>query len=78
LKAEALLQSSNQKRNLLSVEASRLEAVLCEKQNELKNCDLEMIKVETRLGDIKRRMSEVDVIVEDKILQTKVARKKVA
>jgi chaperonin cofactor prefoldin len=52
--------------------------VLREKQNELKNCDLEMIKVETRLGDIKRRMSEVDVIVEDKILQTKVARKKVA
>ncbi|GAU46361.1 hypothetical protein TSUD_325030 [Trifolium subterraneum] len=77
MKTEALLQSSNQKRNLLSEEVSRLETVLREKQNELKFCDSETMKFETQLGDIKRRLSEADLTIEDRILQTEAARKKV-
>ncbi|KAK2416087.1 hypothetical protein P8452_61109 [Trifolium repens] len=77
MKTEALLQSSNQKRKLLSEEVSHLEAVLREKQNELKFCDLETTKFETRLGGIKKRMLEADETVEDRILQTEAARKKV-
>jgi hypothetical protein len=77
MKTEALLQSSNQKRKLISEEVSRLEAMLHENQNELKFCDLETMKFETRLGGIKKRMLEADETVEDRILQTEAARKKV-
>jgi hypothetical protein len=51
--------------------------MLHENQNELKFCDLETMKFETRLGGIKKRMLEADETVEDRILQTEAARKKV-
>lgn len=76
MKTEALLKVSNKQRNSLCEEISCLEAMLFEKRNELKFCELETIKVETQLDDLKRRMSEVDVTIKDKARQAEEARKK--
>ncbi|XP_058740073.1 uncharacterized protein LOC131612285 isoform X2 [Vicia villosa] len=78
MKTEALLGSSNQKRNLLREEIARLEAMVIEKRNELKICELETVNVETQLDNLKIRMLEVDVTVKDKVRQAEAARKQIA
>ncbi|RHN75037.1 hypothetical protein MtrunA17_Chr2g0316801 [Medicago truncatula] len=71
--SKALLQASNQKRNLLSGEVRHLKAVLLEKQNKLKFCELETIKVEAHFDDIKK-MLEVDITVKDKTREVETTR----
>ncbi|CAI8613520.1 unnamed protein product [Vicia faba] len=78
MKTETLLGESNQKRNLLSEDIAHLEATVLEKRNELKICELETLKVETQLDDLKRRMLEVDVTIKDKVRQAEAARKQIA
>ncbi|CAL5193044.1 unnamed protein product [Lathyrus oleraceus] len=77
MKTEALLGASNQKRNLLSEDIARLEAMVLEKRKELKIYELETVKVETQLDDLKRRMLEVDVTVKDKVRQAEETRKQI-
>ncbi|KAI5427923.1 uncharacterized protein LOC127126723 [Lathyrus oleraceus] len=77
MKTEALLGASNQKRNLLSEDIARLEAMVLEKRKELKIYELETVKVETQLDDLKRRMLEIDVTVKDKVRQAEETRKQI-
>ncbi|KAJ1389466.1 Zinc finger, CCHC-type [Sesbania bispinosa] len=77
VKTEALLEASNHHRQLLCEEVSHLKATLHEKQNQLKSCELEMMKIETDLGDMKRRKLEVDMILRDRAEQAEMARKQI-
>jgi len=76
VKIETSLAVSDENRNLLSEEVANLQAVLLKKQKELKSCEVEKMKEETRLDDMKRRMSEVDSSLKDKTRQAEAARKK--
>ncbi|CAK8542764.1 unnamed protein product [Lathyrus sativus] len=77
MKTKALLAASNQKRNLLSEDIARLEAMVLEKGKELKICESETVKVEIQLDDLKRRKLEVDISVKDKARQAEEARKQI-
>lgn len=59
VKIETSLAVFDEKRNLLSEEVANLQAALLEKRKELKFCELEKMKAEARLDDMKRRISEV-------------------
>ena len=75
VKIETLLAVSDEKRNLLSEEVTNLQSVLLEKRKELKICEAEKMKAETRLDIMKRRMLEVDSSLKDKTRQAEAARK---
>ncbi|XP_068472030.1 uncharacterized protein [Phaseolus vulgaris] len=74
-KTKALLVVSKRQRQLLCEQVSNLEAMLNEKQNQLKFCELETIKIETRLGDLERNISVTDIALQERAEQTKVAKK---
>jgi len=78
VKIETSLTVFDEKRNLLTEEVANLQAALLEKRKELKSCEVEKMEAETRLDDMKRRMSVVDLTVKDKARQAERARKKSA
>ncbi|TKY62962.1 endonuclease VIII-like 3 [Spatholobus suberectus] len=75
VKTEALLEASNRQRQLLCEQVSNLKAMLNEKQKQLKFCELENSKIETNLGDLKRKILETDITLKERAEQTEVARK---
>ncbi|KAG4938266.1 hypothetical protein AAZX31_16G044300 [Glycine max] len=75
VKTEASLEASNQHKQLLCEQVSDLKTMLDEKQNQLKCCELETLKIETRLGDLKRRMLETHFTLKERVEQTEEARK---
>jgi len=75
VKIETSLAVCDEKRNLLTEEVANLQAALLEKRKELKSCEVEKMEAETRLDDMKRRMSEVDSSLKDKTRQAETARK---
>ncbi|KOM38461.1 hypothetical protein LR48_Vigan03g184300 [Vigna angularis] len=75
VKTKALLEASKRHRQLLCEEVSDLEAMLNEKQNQLKFCELETLKIETRLGDLERNILETDITLKKRAEQTKVEKK---
>jgi hypothetical protein len=76
VKIETLLAVSDEKRNLLSQEVTNLQAVLLEKRKELEICEVEKMKAETWLDNMKKRMSEVDSSLKDETRQAEAAKKK--
>ncbi|KAL2320400.1 hypothetical protein Fmac_029369 [Flemingia macrophylla] len=75
VKTEAMFQASAQRRESLCREISHFEAILFEKQNQLKSYELETLNKETELGDLRRTMLEADAASEARAEQAKVARK---
>ncbi|KAL1352547.1 hypothetical protein HN51_016539 [Arachis hypogaea] len=75
LAAEALLKESNQNEQRLREEVSRLEAMLQEKQNKLKSCELERLEIEIRLGDLKKKITEVDTTLKGRVKEAELARR---
>lgn len=78
IKTEALLETSKIKGKSLCEEVFHLEAMLYQKRIELKSCESETMKLETKLGDLKRDMSEVDINLKDLAEQMELARKQSA
>ncbi|XP_020204241.1 uncharacterized protein LOC109789642 isoform X2 [Cajanus cajan] len=74
-KAEALLEALNRQRQLLCEQVSNLKAMLNEKKKQLEFCELETLKIETHLGDLKRKILETDLTLKERAEQTEVARK---
>ncbi|CAL0323320.1 unnamed protein product [Lupinus luteus] len=72
--AETLLGESNQLRQSLIEEISRLEAMLHEKQAQLKSCELEKLKIETHFGDLRKFLVEADAKLKVTAEEAKVAR----
>lgn len=75
VKTEASLEASNQHKQLLCEQVSDLKTMLDEKQNQLKCCELETLKIETRLGDQKRRILKTDIALKKRVEPTEVTRK---
>ena len=75
VKTKALLEASKRHRQLLCEQVSHLEAMLNEKQNQLKFCELETLKIETRLVDLERNILVTDITLKERAEQTKVAKK---
>ncbi|KAL2320407.1 hypothetical protein Fmac_029376 [Flemingia macrophylla] len=75
VKTEAMFQASAQRRESLCREISHFEAILFEKQNQLKSYELETLNMETELGDLRRTMLEADAASKARAEQAKVARK---
>ncbi|RYR04668.1 hypothetical protein Ahy_B06g084446 [Arachis hypogaea] len=75
LAAEALLIESNQNEQRLREEVSRLEVMLQEKQNKLNSCELERLEIEIRLGDLKRKITEVDTTLKGRVKEAELARR---
>ncbi|XP_020204226.2 uncharacterized protein LOC109789634 [Cajanus cajan] len=75
VKTESLFQASEQRRQSLCREISHFEAILFEKQNQLKSYELETFNIETELGDLRRTMLEADNALKARTEQAKVARK---
>ncbi|KAL2320406.1 hypothetical protein Fmac_029375 [Flemingia macrophylla] len=75
VKTEAMLEESNRQRQLLCGQVSNLKAMLNEIQKQLEFCELETLKIETRLGDLKRNIFETDITLKKRAEQTKVTRK---
>ncbi|TKY62960.1 hypothetical protein E2542_SST12825 [Spatholobus suberectus] len=75
VKTEALFQASDQCRQSLCKEISHFEAVLLEKQSQLKSYELETSNIEIELGDLRRNMLESDTALKARAEQAKVARK---
>ncbi|CAJ1786806.1 unnamed protein product [Sphenostylis stenocarpa] len=75
VKTKALLETSKRHRQLLCEQVSNLKAMLNEKQNQLKFCELETLKVETCLGDLERTILETDIKLKERAEQVEVSRK---
>ncbi|XP_047158348.1 uncharacterized protein LOC124828983 [Vigna umbellata] len=71
VKTKALLEASKRHGQLLCEQVSHLEAMLNAKQNQLKFCELETLKIETRLGHLERNILATDITLK----QTKMAKK---
>ncbi|XP_019430822.1 PREDICTED: uncharacterized protein LOC109338132 [Lupinus angustifolius] len=71
---ETLLRESNQLRQSLIEEISHLEAMLHEKQTQLKSCELENLKIETHLGNLRKFLVEGDANLKVTTEEAKVAR----
>lgn len=75
VKTKALLEASYRHRQLLCEQVSNLKAMLNEKQKQLKHRELETLKIETHLRDLKRNILETDATLKERAEQTEVARK---
>lgn len=75
VKNKALLKATNCRKQLLCEQVSDLKAMLNEKQNQLKICELEILKIETHIGDLTRNLSETEITLKERAEQTEVARK---
>ncbi|KAK7336186.1 hypothetical protein VNO77_16719 [Canavalia gladiata] len=75
VKTGALLKTSNHHKQLLCEQVSNLKAMLHEKQNQLKYCELETLKMETNLGDLKRSMLAANLVLKKRTEQMKVVKK---
>lgn len=74
-KNKALLEATNRPKQLLCKQVSNLKAMLTEKENQLKICELEILKIETYIGDLERNLSETEITLKERAEQTEVARK---
>lgn len=74
VKTEAQFQASDQRRQSLCKEISHFEAILFEKQNQLKSYELETSNIEMELGDLRRIMLETDTALKARAEQAKAAR----
>lgn len=74
-KTKALLKVSQRHRQLLCEQVSNLKALLNEKQNQLKFCELETLEIETRLGDLERNIFVTEIAMKERAEQTKVKKK---
>ncbi|KAE9588835.1 hypothetical protein Lal_00043256 [Lupinus albus] len=72
---KTLLGESNKLRQSLIEEISYLEAMLHEKQTQLKSCELENLKIETHVGDLRKFLVEADANLKVTTEEAKVARK---
>ncbi|XP_027351149.1 uncharacterized protein LOC113862253 [Abrus precatorius] len=75
-KTEAMLDASNHHKQLLCEQVSNLKAMLHEKQNQLKSRELETLKIENDLGDLKRIMLAADITLKERAEQSEIARKR--
>ncbi|KAL2952119.1 hypothetical protein AAZX31_19G093600 [Glycine max] len=74
-KTEDQFQASDQRRQLLSKEISDFEAMLVEKRNQLKSCELETSNMRIELGGLRRTMLEADTALKARMKQAEIAGK---
>ncbi|XP_061354754.1 uncharacterized protein LOC133299317 [Gastrolobium bilobum] len=75
VKTETLFQVSDEHIQSLCEEIYQLEAMLHVKQNQLKSCKLENLKIKTNLDNLKRNMLEAETALKVRAEQVEITRK---